>query len=438
MKSINCICVAVLVAFLSTAATPVLLCQAPQAPIIATTYNSHFPAAADGGESFNGIGVSHDGTIYYTIDSPKFNIAGQMYSLNPKTKVVTHIADLSEAVGEAGLKAIPQGKSHVNFVESDGKLYFATHLGYYNSSSGVERTGTPPPGYAPYPGGHFVSYDLKTGKFESLALAPAGEGIISMSMDVERGHLYGITWPTGRFLRYDLKTKKMKDYGGFFEGGEIGTIGGTYRAICRRIVIDPRDGSAYFTTGDGAIHQYRLASDSIETVAGVSLKKDYFGSLDPSRHGMAYNWRAAVWVPSQNAIYGINGASGYLFRFDPSARKVEVLTRLTSEPSQRSGMFDKFEYGYLGLQLGADGHTLYYLTGAPLPDNAHGRGEASHLVTYDIASDKYQDHGEILLDNGDPADAEQALILGQDGTVYTLTHITRDGKRGIDLISFHP
>ena len=65
-------------------------------------------------------------------------------------------------------------------------------------------------------------------------------------------------------------------------------IGGTYRAICRRIVIDPRDGSAYFTTGNGAIHQYRLASDSVETVAGVSLKKDYFGSLDPSKHG---TWR---------------------------------------------------------------------------------------------------------------------------------------------------
>ena len=54
-------------------------------------------------------------------------------------------------------------------------------------------------------------------------MAPGGEGIIAMNMDVQRGELYGITWPTGHFLRYDLKSKKMKDYGGFFEGGEIGT-----------------------------------------------------------------------------------------------------------------------------------------------------------------------------------------------------------------------
>ena len=29
-------------------------------------------------------------------------------------------------------------------------------------------------------------------------------------------------------------------------------------------------------------------------------------------------------------------------------------------------MFDSFDYGYLGLGLAADGHTLYYLTGSPL------------------------------------------------------------------------
>lgn len=427
---------------ISSAGAPLLLGQTGDTPVLhATTYNSHFPEAAKPGESFNGLGVSDDGTIYYVIDSAKYNIPGQMYSLNPETKQVVHIANLNDATGQGDMKAIAQGKSHVNFVEDGGKLYFSTHLGYYNSSSGVERTATPPNGYLPYQGGHFLSYDLKTGKFDSLAIAPGGEGIIAFNMDVARGRLYGITWPTGHFLRYDLKTREMKDLGSFFEGGEIGVIGTTYRAICRRIVIDPRDGSAYFTTGDGEIHQYNFDRDVVETVPGVSLKKDYFGQFDPSQHGMAYNWRAAVWVPTENAIYGINGASGYLFRFDPSTRQVTVLARLTSEPSKRSGMFDKFDYGYLGLALGQDGHTLYYLTGAPLPKASKGtskRAEASHLVTYNVSDGKYEDHGEILLDNGDPADGEQALIIGKDGTLYSLTHVMRDGKRGIDLISFRP
>ena len=62
-------------------------------------------------------------------------------------------------------------------------------------------------------------------------------------------------------------------------------------------------------------------------------------------------------------IYGVHGNSGYLFRFDPRVPRVEVLDRITSLPSQRSGMFDEFSYGYLGFILGPDGNTLYYLTG---------------------------------------------------------------------------
>lgn len=430
---------------LSSAAASLLLCQTSEPRVLqATTYDSHFPPAADGGESFNGLGVAHDGIIFYVIDSAKYNIPGQMYSLDPKTKVVTHIEDLNTATGQGQMKAVAQGKSHVNFVEDHGKLYFSTHLGYYNNAGGVERTAVPPDGYSPYPGGHFMSYDLKSGKFESLGIAPDGEGIITMNMDTERGRLYGITWPTGHFLRYDLKTKQMKDLGHFFDGGEIGVIGTTYRAICRRIVIDPRDGSAYFTTGEGVIEQYHYDTDTVAPVPGISLKRDYFGQFDPSKHGMAYNWRAAVWVPGENAIYAVNGGSGYLFRFDPTARTITVLRRLTSTPSRESGMSDKFEYGYLGLALGEDGRTLYYLTGAPLAAGQDSRessakiGEVSHLVTYDISSGKYEDHGEIMMDNGQPADGEQALMIGKDGTLYSLTHIERNGKRGIDLISFRP
>lgn len=410
----------------------------------ATTYNSHFPASADGGEAWNGITVAHNGTVYYVLSSPVYDVPAQMYSFNPRTQAITHIANLNDAVGQGNAKEIAQGKSHVSFVEDNGKLYFSTHLGYYAHAGKVETTGTVPKGYGRYPGGHFVSYDMKTGKFDDLAIAPRGEGIIAFAMDVQRQRMYGITWPTGHFLRYDLKTKQLKDLGTPFHGGEAGVIGDTYRSICRRIVIDPRDGSAYFTTGEGTIYRYGFDADTIGPLVSVNLKKDYFGQLDPTRYGMAYNWRAAIWDPSEKAIYGVNGRSGYLFRFDPKVPSVEVLERLTSLPSKRTGMFDKFAYGYLGLVLAADGHTLYYLTGSPLSAYAKGAAtaktqeEGSHLITYDISTAKYADHGQIMLDNGDPATAPQSLAVAPDGTVYTLCYVVRDGKKGIDLISFHP
>jgi hypothetical protein len=412
--------------------------QAGGPPVLhARTYNSHFPAAAGIGESYNGMGFASDGKLYYVIDSAAYNVPGQMYSLEPKTGAIIHIADLNTATGQGDVKAVAQGKSHVNFIERDGKLYFSTHLGYYNKESGVERNVVPPNGYLPYPGGHFLSYDLKTGRFESLAIAPRGEGIISFNMDVKRGRLYGITWPTGHFLTFDLVTRQLKDFGTFFADGESGEVGSTYRAICRRIVVDPRDGSAYFTSGEGSIHRYIYDTDQVETIPGVNLRKDYFGELDPTKPGMAYNWRAAVWNPTDNSIYAVNGASGYLFRFDPAARSVEVLERLTSEPSKRTGMADKSGYGYLGLALDTRNNLLYYLTGSPLSLGSKNE-EGSHLITYDISKNKYHDHGQVMLDMGEPAANEQALVVAEDGTVYTLTQINRNGSAKMDLISIQP
>jgi hypothetical protein len=416
-------------------------CASYAQTITATVYNSHFPAEARGGEAWNGITVAQDGTDYYVLDSPAYDVPAVMYFFDPKTKQVTRVADLDEAVGQAP-GAIVQGKSHVSFVEDDGKLYFTTHLGYYAITGGVETMPTPPAGFKPYPGGHFVSYDLKTKKFTDLVLSP-GEGIITFAMDTQRKRLYGITWPAGNFLRYDVKTKELKNLGTKFHEGEIGKLGDTYRSICRRIVINPRDGSAYFTTGEGTIYQYNYATDSIDAVPGVSLKKDYFGEMDPTQHGMAYNWRSAQWSNTENVIYGINGRSGYLFRFDPEKKTVEVLDRLSSLPAKKSGMYDRFEYGYMGFNFGPDGHTLYYLTGAPLPANllqpGQRRGdEGAHFITYDTKNGKYTDHGLIMLDNGQSASAPQGIAIAADGTVYTNGYVMRNGKRVIEMFSFHP
>ena len=65
---------------------------------------------------------------------------------------------------------------------------------------------------------------------------------------------------------------------------------------------------------------------------------------------------------------GVHGNSGYLFSFHPQRakgrRKVEIIARLTSLPSRRSGLFDQFTYGYLGFLI--EGDTVFYLTGAPI------------------------------------------------------------------------
>jgi hypothetical protein len=413
--------------------------------LTATVYDSGFAGAHD---TYNGMGAGSDGRIYYVLSSERHDVAAQMYSFDPPSGRIAHLGDLTEACGEKGAKFVAQGKSHVNFVEANRKLYFATHIGFYSIIDGMEKPGIPPAGYKPYAGGHFLAYDLATGRFEDFGAAPKGEGILTMNMDAVRGRLYGLTWPTGRFLRYDIGRKEMKDLGPFYLDGENGK-GATYRTICRSFAVDPDTGDVFFTTGEGTVHRYRYGKDAVEPVRGDDLKKDYFGSYDPASAGhMAYNWRQVFWYAPERAIYGVHGNSGYLFRFDPNAERVDILRRITSEPSQRSGMYDQFSYGYLGFAPGPDGRTIYYLTGGPIyVDGRRLRGKDStakgeskgeenlHLITYHIPTGRYTDHGPVFLEDGRRPAYVNSIAVGKDGTVYTLSRITRSGRTRTDLIA---
>jgi len=412
--------------------------------LLARIYNSGFDLAHD---SYNGISSASDGKIYYVLSSQTIDVGAQIYSFDPTTEKIRHLGDLTEVCGEKGLKAIPQNKSHVRFWEANGKLYFAAHIGYYTIKNGMETMGVPPPGYKPYPGGHFLSYDMATGKFENLALAPHGEGIIAMTMDPARGRLYGLTWPTGYFIRFDLRTNELKDLGLYSELGESAR-GPQYRTLCRSLVVDPRDGSVYFTNGDGDILRYRYDRDTVEKVEGENMRKDYFGVWNPASPGsMAYNWRQTVWYAPENAVYGVHGNSGYLFRFDPSIPRIELLARITSVPSQHSGMYDQFSYGYLGFILGPDGQTLYYLTGGPIyrggkrvagksvSEKGESKGEEDlHLITYYIPTGKYIDHGAIFFSDGQRPKEVNSIAVGKDGSVYALAAVTQNGHNRTDLM----
>src|SRR5208283_4577265 len=176
--------------------------------------------------------------------------------------------------------------------------------------------------------------------------------------------------------------------------------------------------------------------------------KDYFGVYDPTDSGsMGYNWRQVVWYASENMIYGVHGNSGYLFRFDPRIPRVEVLSRITSLPSQRSGMYDEFSYGYLGFILGPDGKTLYYLTGGPIyrggkrvagksvAQKGESMGEEDlHLITYYIPTGKYIDHGAIFFPDGQRPKEVNSIAVGKDGSVYALAAVTQNGHNRTDLM----
>src|ERR1017187_9947069 len=144
----------------------------------------------DSHDSYNAVSTASNGNIYYVLSSDKPDLAAQMFVYDPAANKSRRVGDLNQASGEADLHAIAQGKSHVSFVEANGKLYFATHIGFYTIIDGMEKPGIPPQGMKPYPGGHFLAYDMATGKYQSLGVAPGNEGIITFAMDTHRKRLY--------------------------------------------------------------------------------------------------------------------------------------------------------------------------------------------------------------------------------------------------------
>ena len=414
--------------------------------LTAKQYYSGFELAHN---TYNAISAASDGRIYYLLSSESYDTGGKIYVYNPKTDQTALLADLTEVCGEKDSKAIPQGKSHVRFYESNGKLYFVTHVGVYDMVNDMECLHkTAPNGYALYPGGHIVSYDLSAGTFEDLAIAPGGEGLLTMAIDKERGHIYTLTWPSGYLLHYDMNTHKLTNLGPTCGRGEAGVVGDDYRVICRSMFVDPATGTLYLSTAEGDILTYKPGETSFSKLEDIDLKLDYFGSYDPTRPGsMGYNWRKIFWYPAQQAAYGVHGNSGYLFRFDPRKKTIEIVDRIASVPSQKSGMFDQFSYGYLGFQLGPDGKTIYYLTGGPIyidgkrlkGKDAIARGGAKglenlHLVTYDLSDGKYKDHGAIFYSNGSRPTYVNSIAIDVDGNVYALARFMHNGNEIQDLI----
>ncbi len=413
--------------------------------LVAISHNSGFESA---GTSWVSLSAASNGKIYYTFSTTDVDQGARIYVYDPKTDKTKFLADLTEVSGEKDLKAIPQGKSHSAFYEKDGILYASTHVGVHGSIEKGELA-IAKEGYLPYPGGHFISYDLSTGKFKDLGIAVEGEGIVTMTMDQDRGHLYGITWPRGYFVHYDVEAGKMNNLGLVLGMGEAGKHGVDFHTLCRAMFVDPGDGSVYFTAANGNIFTYNPNdSESFHKVEDVDLKLDYFGTYDSDQPGsLAYNWRRVLWHPDEEIAYGLHGNSGYLFRFDPRTPEIKMEERIFSEPYRTSGMYTRHPYGGdNGFDLGPDGETLYHLTRGPIYIDGQRITEKQveemnlensgmvYLVTYNIRTKAYVDHGPVYHANGSPVTDAYSMAITSDA-IYTLARFGGDdNKRKVDLI----
>src|SRR5579863_5342052 len=95
-------------------------------------------------------------------------------------------------------------------VAANGDVYIGSSIGVDDNSQG----------YSNYGGGHLLRYTPGANDEEKpirvdaecpvqdLGIPVAGDGIYTLTIDRERGTIFGLTYPTGRFFRYSIADGK--------------------------------------------------------------------------------------------------------------------------------------------------------------------------------------------------------------------------------------
>jgi len=391
------------------------------------------PAFLHGDCAYTALTSASDGKIYFSIGSHNNDYACRFFCFDPAAKKVTQLAKMDVMTGEDAKKTHSQGKIHTRIFEHKQKLWFATHTSFYVYDKTVHNylPGIDNKGKSPYLGGHFMSYDLATGKFTSLARPMPNEGILSMTMDKQAEILYGLTWPSGLLLTYDIKSHGLRCWGPVQGRGGWGCKPFEWEMICRTITLDP-NGILYGSTMNGRIWKYDPARITrVSYIEGLDLKRVPFAqSAEETLKGtFRNNWRTIEWNPKTESFWGLHFESSTLFEFVPSQNYIRAVVNLGHEAYW--GMPRNPEISQLGFTIGPK-NTIFYLAHGPavkIKDRTDMQSSL-YLITYDIDKAKYTNHGPILSADKRRAIFAESITIGPDDRIYCVAWVeVADPKR---------
>jgi hypothetical protein len=361
---------------------------------------------------FSALYAATDGAVYVSLCTHAGS--AQIYRYDPSADRIRHIADVAEFLDQTGKGVRTAGKIHTRPVEDrEGRIYFATMC---------EDSG--PPNIDPYSweGPHWLRYTPKTDKLENLGRINRHWGIYGLAIDKARNRLFGTAWD-GHLYRYDIDTGQTHDLGRVDNWDDL-----------RHIASDD-EGNVYGCYPKARIWKYDVRT---ERVYDLSIQIPYDPSVYPRRLSNPMLdrkaiWRVVEWDPHDKVIYGIDGGSSNLFKYDPKdgpQGKVTQLGRLCSDAFYYSSRKD-IPYSTLAFTIGKDCKTYYAAAGvafdyeakleaAQLAYNLGGIQTSPHseLITYDLDKGKRENLGILRTKDGRQVFGCGAAACGRDGAIY--------------------
>lgn len=379
---------------------------------------------------WQGMTVASDGNCYFSSSTHSKSHGAGFHMFNPDTYEHSLIAkDMTVVCGEASTLS-QQGKIHSPIVESDGWLYFTTHLSNY-WKEGIEN----------YTGAHVLGYELSTGNIRDFGIVKPRYSIYSaIGVDPERKKLYVFVVPflpelyesDGCHLySIDMVTGEKEDLGLVVEGR---------RAASFWFYVD-NNGNVWFTlwkkhyeydNDKGNLYVYRPEKGAIETYIDV-LPKGKLIDGTPVEDDFNVRQRAWTWIsPLQNGekcyftMGALGGGDERLWLFDPT-KNIESGEAFEEIASIGSNYF----------QTAVGGNRLYFVQYKDLNDERRLFSEDEREI--DPASNQYverklhlrsisleegadhnaiTDHGEIVDQDGRAARMIMSMSADDKGRVY--------------------
>ncbi len=384
---------------------------APAAEKYVCADSREFPGGRKEAQMFSALYAARDGVVYVGLCTHAGS--AQFYRYDPRADRVRHLADMAEFLGQAGRGVRTAGKIHTRFVEdAQGRIYFGTMC---------EDSG--PPNIDPYSweGPHWLRYDPKSDRLENLGLINRLWGIYGLAIDPRRNHLFATAWD-GHLYRYDIANGITRDLGRIDNWDDL-----------RHIAADD-DGNVYGCYPKARIWRY---DPKTEMVHDLSVQIPYDPLVYPRRLSNPMLdrkaiWRVVEWDPVDRVIYGIDGGSSILFKYDPRdgpEGKVTSLARLCAERFYQSNRKD-IPYSSLAFTLGRDRKVYYAPAGLDFDYEARleaarlaqARGVKSppysELIVYDLKSGRRENRGVLRTIDGRQVFGCGGAAAGPDGTIY--------------------